>query len=138
MPFDVSEASLNDIPTISAIEAAAFGPEALQNLMFPPEATSDSYGPWADEKYRDQLKSPVCKFLLAKDTDTGETVSVSKWYFYEKATDIDPKPTVMSSFPAGANGELYNHWKKLMKDKRTEIMGKKPYYRERYHSLLLA
>jgi hypothetical protein len=122
------------IAEFTRIEEAAFGYDALQNLMFPPEATVNSYEAWAVMTcQRKLLHDPTCRLMTATSLKTGELMAGSRWNFYDRPEDFEKTITKASrelDTPQGSNPELYRMFKDTMNNSCTKQMRGEAFYRK--------
>ncbi|KAI9893525.1 MAG: hypothetical protein M1814_006321 [Vezdaea aestivalis] len=132
MSFTLSMMNNADIPGLIVIKAASFGPEALQNLMFPPDKTAQSYNPWAEALYRESLTidSTAC-FIKCCNATTGELMSSAIWNFYHSPEQFEASnahESVTLNPPEGSNSEVWLKFLGVMKDARRRHMTGQAFY----------
>jgi hypothetical protein len=84
----LSQANLDDVPTLAAIFPRAFHNTEFFKKMMPDTRANDK---WWQDSHRVALQDPQTRFVKVADEESGEIVAMARWVL-PRANDGGPQP----------------------------------------------
>ncbi|MCJ1385023.1 hypothetical protein MMC17_008141 [Xylographa soralifera] len=127
MPIELCPIRKSDTAVVNEMIFAAFKDDFVAHLMYNNDATPSMKAWTLQEREKNWGQGPGERHVGVRDTETGQLIASSHWFFYPQREGDDWKKIPILEFPAGFNQEGCNHLIKAHTRKRHEIMGSKPF-----------
>ncbi|MCJ1388582.1 hypothetical protein MMC18_001429 [Xylographa bjoerkii] len=127
MPIELCPIRKSDAPVVNEMIFAAYEDDIISHLLYNNNATPSIKASRLRETEKSWGQSLEERRVGVRDTETGELIASSQWYFYPQREGDDWKKLPVLEVPDGYNKEGYNHLVTVHTTKRNKIMGSKPY-----------
>ncbi|MCJ1400183.1 hypothetical protein MMC11_003387 [Xylographa trunciseda] len=127
MPVELCAIHKSDVPVLTEMMFAAYKDDNISHLMYNNNATPSIKAFVQQEYEKSWGQRPEERRIGVRDTETGELIASSQWFFFPQREGDDWKIVPVREWPDGYNKDGCNHLQAVHTAKRHEIMGPKPY-----------
>ena len=127
MPLEVGLVPKSSVTELTHLMYAAYREDPTSKLFYTVPASSIVLQGSIDATLANWGKDPTERKMQVTDTETGEMVSSSDWYFIRERQGEEWKTPPVVADRVGWHGDAYKTIIRESYLKRVELMGAKPY-----------
>ena len=127
MPFEICPVQRSDVEATTKVLFSAYKDDPVSKVMNPGGVTPSIISWVVNNTLKSWGKGPLSRRMQVRDTQSGEILSFSQWYFFPERRGDHWKKMPEMEWPDEYNQEVATTMQVTHITKRNEIMGEKAY-----------